>query len=59
MKNRANEWKLQLITEVISLSDEEAVTAILVTVQPDATTKSHGGSHPPGPPPPPPEDDDG
>ncbi len=58
MKNRANEWKLQLITEVLSLSDEEALTAIL-TVQPDATTKSHGGSHPPGPPPPPPEDDDG
>lgn len=57
MKEDANVKRLSLIENVLALSDEEVLKAIL-SLEPDATTEHHGGSHPPNPPPPPPGDGD-
>lgn len=56
MKEDVNEKRLALIANVLALSDEEVLA---LSLGPDATTQSDGGSHPPGPPPPPPPPGDG
>jgi len=53
MKENANEKRLSLIENVLALSDEEVLGAIL-SVEPDATTEGHDTGHPPDPPPDPP-----
>ncbi len=53
MKENANVKRLSLIENVLALSDEEVLEAIL-SLEPDATTQSHETGHPPGPPPDPP-----
>ena len=51
MKEDANVKRLSLIENVLALSDEEVLGAIL-SLEPDATTKSHEGTGHPNEPPP-------
>ncbi len=52
MKENANDKRISLITEVLSLSDEQVLLAFIgTTSEPDAETESHTGGNPHDPPP--------
>lgn len=53
MNEKENEKRLVLVRAILDLSDEEILSAFIGTTNdPDATTKSHGGTGHPNEPPP-------